>query len=167
MTIDQQGKEFLHLNQQGEKSLRKIAVVSLGETMTFTNSASIAHNIYASDKRLGVQFDLGLAPPSSGFTKTYPLSWAVGGVLRIGCKIHPGMQLYIASLSSRYYKALEFNGAQVLRFDFETLPAQLTQVVVWLPEYDLIEVSINPGEQKEVPVKKQGHLQGILTLKRQ
>ena len=77
------------------------------------------------------------------------------------------MRLYIASLSSRYYKELEFNGAEVLRFDFETLPAQLTRVAVWLPEYDLIEVSINLGEQKEVPVKKQGQLQGMLTLKRQ
>jgi hypothetical protein len=165
--IDQQGKEFLHWTQPGEKSLRKIVAASPGETMTFKNSASIGHNIYANDARLHVQFDLGLVPPGSDVVKTYPITWQAGEVLRVGCKIHPGMRLYIASLASKHYREIEFNGAPVVRFNFEALPAQLTKVAVWLPEHDPIEVVINPGEEKEVALKKAGKLQGIVTLKRQ
>ena len=167
VTIDQQGKEFLHWTQPGEKSLRKIVAASPGETMTFKNSASIGHNIYANDARLHVQFDLGLVPPGSDVVKTYPITWQAGEVLKVGCKIHPGMRLYIASLASKHYREIEFNGASVVSFNFEALPAQLTKVAVWLPDHDPIEVAINPGEEKEVALKKAGKLQGIVTLKRQ
>jgi plastocyanin len=167
VTIDQDGKEFLHWTQPGERSLRKIAAASPGETMTFKNSASIGHNIYANDARLQVQFDLGLVPPGSAVVKTYPISWQAGQVLKIGCKIHPGMRLYIASLASRHYREIEFNGAAVASFSFEALPAQWTKVAVWLPDHDPIEVVMNPGEETEVALKKAGKLQGIVTLKRQ
>ena len=166
LTIDQQGKEFLHWNQHGEKSLRRIVAGSPGETLTFKNSASIGHNIYANDPHLRVQFDLGLMPPGSDVLKTYPITWQAGEVLRIGCRFHPGMRLYIASLASRYYKEIEFNSAPAVSFNFEALPAQLTKLAVWLPEYDPIEVVIKPGEEQEVALKKAGKLQGILTLKR-
>jgi cytochrome c peroxidase len=167
VTIDQQGKEFLHWTQPGEKSLRKIVAASPGETMTFKNSASIGHNIYANDARLHVQFDLGLVPPGSDVVKTYPITWQAGTVLKIGCKIHPGMRLYIASLASKHYREIEFNGAPVVSFSFEALPAHLTKVAVWLPDHDPMEVVMNPGEEKEVALKKAGKLQGIVTLKRQ
>ncbi len=84
----------------------------------------------------------------------------------MGCKIHPGMQLHIASLASRYYQAFEFHGAQAFSFALATLPAPLTKLVIWLPEYERIEVSINLGEQHEVLLKKHGQLQGLVTLKR-
>ncbi len=167
LTIDQQGKAFLQVDSSGEKRLSKIIAGSPGESIRFKNSASIAHNVYASDKRLQVQFDLGLAPPGSTFTETYPISWPVGEVLRIGCKIHPGMQLHVASLTSRYYKELEFNGAQVWDFALTTLPAPLTTIVIWLPEYERLEVSLKLGAQQDVPLKKHGQLQGMVTLKRQ
>ena len=167
LSIDQQGKEFMHWTQHGEKSLSKIIAGSPGETMTFQNSTSIGHNIYANDTHLRVQFDLGLMPPGSDIVKTYPITWQTGEVLRIGCKIHPGMRLYIASLASKYYKEIEFNGAPAVSFNFEALPAQLTKLAVWLPEYDPIEIVIHPGEEQEVALKKAGKLQGILTLKRQ
>jgi hypothetical protein len=77
------------------------------------------------------------------------------------------MRLYIASLASKYYKEIEFNGAPAMSFNFEALPAQLTKLAVWLPEYDPIEIIIHPGEEQEVALKKAGKLQGILTLKRQ
>jgi len=167
LTIDQQGKEFLHWTQHGEKSLSPIIAGSPGEMLTFKNSASIGHNIYANDTRLRVQFDLGLMPPGSNIIKTYPITWQAGEVLRIGCKIHPGMRLYIASLASKYYKEIEFNGTPAVSFNFEALPAQWTKLAVWLPEYDPLEIVIHPGEEQEVVLKKAGKLQGILTLKRQ
>ena len=48
--------------------------------MTFKNSASIGHNVYANDAHLHVQFDLGLVPPGSDVVKTYPITWQAGEV---------------------------------------------------------------------------------------
>lgn len=166
VAVDQQGKAFIHWHPQSPKSLSKLVVGSPGETVTFTNSSMIGHNVYANDPRLRVQFDLGLLPPASDLTKLHPITWPAGEVLRLGCKIHPGMRLYIASLASRYYTEIEFNGAAVVPFTLETLPASVTKVAVWLPEYDPIEVAIKPGETQEVRLEKGGKPQGVVVLKR-
>lgn len=157
VTIDQEGKQFQ----------RKIAVGSPGEVITFKNSDKIGHNVYANDKRLNVKFDLGLARPGSNFATTQDISWEAGYVLKIGCKIHPKIRTYVVSLSSRHYQVFEFEGEKTASFDFEAAPAELTTVAVWLPRYDPINVSIKPGERKEIELKKRGKLRGILVLTRQ
>lgn len=166
VTIDQDGKVFVHWHAQGTKSQSKVVVGSPGETLTFKNSSTIGHNVYANDPRLKVQFDLGLLPPASDVTKLHPITWPAGEALRLGCKIHPGMRLYVASSPSRYYQAIDINGAAVVPFDLEHLPASLTKVMVWLPDYDPVEVTIKPGEEREVMLQKAGAPQGTLILKR-
>jgi cytochrome c peroxidase len=164
---DQELQRAVTIDQQGKKFLNAIAVGSPGEVITFKNSDAISHNVYANDKRLNAQFDLGLAPPKSDFLTKQSLAWAAGGSVKIGCKIHPDMQSYVVSLSSRYYKEFEFRGERSARFTFTAPPAQLTKVAIWLPEYGLLEVPIALGERKEVELEKGGKLQGIVVLRRQ
>ena len=155
LTIDQDGKQFL----------KQMAVASPGAGITFRNSANISHNIYANDSKLNVKFDLGLALPDSDFSKSQPVSWPDGEVLKVGCKIHPNMRVYIASLASRYHKVLEF-GDVVTDFEFKAPAAKLTKVAVWLPQYERITLTLKPGEQKEIPLKHEGAQAGSLVLNR-
>lgn len=155
LTIDQDNKQFL----------QQMVVASPGETITFKNSASISHNIYANDPHLKVKFDLGLALPESDFSKSQPVSWANGAVLKVGCKIHPNMRVYIASIASRYNQIVEFNDATT-PVEIKAPAANLTKVVVWLPQFDPTEFTIKPGEHKQIALKRDKQDVGTLTLDR-
>ena len=48
------------LNQQDKKFLSKMVVVSPNSTISFKNSDSVDHNIFANDMKTGVRFDVGL-----------------------------------------------------------------------------------------------------------
>ncbi len=159
-------KQGLTIDQKGKQFLSQIAVGSPGVVITFKNSDKIDHNIYADDKRLGIKFDLGLMRAGSNFSGTQPISWEAGEVVKIGCKIHPKIRFYAVSLTSRYHRVLEFNGEKVTSFRFEVPPGKLTKVAVWLPKYDPINVSIKPGERKDIELKKKGKLRGTLFITR-
>ncbi len=159
-------KQGLTIDQKGKQFLSQIAVGSPGEVIAFKNSDKIDHNIYADDKRLGIKFDLGLMRAGSNFSGTQPISWEAGEVVKIGCKIHPKIRFYAVSLTSRYHRVLEFNGEKVTSFRFEVPPGKLTKVAVWLPKYDPINVSIKPGERKDIELKKKGKLRGTLFITR-
>lgn len=157
VTVDQLNKQFATY----------LAVGSPGQQMVFKNSADIAHNVYADDPVRGVKFDLGLVEPQSEFSAVRTISWESGGVVKIGCKIHPKMRAYIASLASRFYAVVPLEGRQEASFELEAPEAGLTKVVVWIPKYDRLEVAIASGETLEVTLERNGKPKGTLVLSRE
>lgn len=77
--IDQHGKTFNPATMN----------VSVGDTITFKNSDSFAHNAYTDDENN--EFDIGMQPP--GTEKKITIK--APGKFSIECAIHPNMLLEI------------------------------------------------------------------------
>ena len=152
------------IDQQNKQFTQKLYVAPQGGHALFKNSDSISHNIFVNDKKAGVQFDIGLMQPGDNHTKE--VEWNEK-VVRCGCKIHPKMKSWVASISSRYYKIIEFKkGQKEFQFSMNTFPEHLTKVKVWMPKYKEIELSIASGASKKVDLEKKGKPAGALTLTR-
>ena len=82
-----------------EKEFRpRIAVVTLGSTVTFPNNDPFNHNVFSLDEE--GKFDLGLyargqQAASTKFMKT--------GLIRVYCNIHPQMSAFIVVRDNPYY----------------------------------------------------------------
>ena len=154
-TVDQKDKQFVE----------KIMVGSSGNKIKFMNSDSVDHNIYANDSKTGANFDAGLVSP--GQTSQAKVTWKRDEVVKIGCKIHPKMQAYIANISSAYFKVVEFDAKKTGEsFSLSGAPDKLTKVRVWFPKQDPIEVDIKKGESKQVDILEKGKPSGSLKLVR-
>jgi hypothetical protein len=151
--IDQVEKEFVPTLVVGAK----------GSRLVIKNSDTLNHNTYALDQKLKVSFDTDLAGP--GVVSYQTIDWAENNVVKIGCKIHPTMRAWVACISSRYYKVVEFTkGKARPKFEIKDVPDNLTQVKVWLPRYLPAEVVIKKGESKKLELKKKTKVSGTLTL---
>jgi plastocyanin len=154
-TVDQKDKQFT----------AKMMVGTSGSKIRFNNSDSVDHNIYANDSKAGVNFDAGLLPP--GQTSQAEVTWKEEEVIKIGCKIHPKMQAYIANIASAHHKIVEFESKDAGgSFALANVPDKLTKVRVWFPKQDPVDVEIKKGETKEVEIKEKGQSFGTLKLVR-
>lgn len=154
-TIDQKDKAFT----------TAIAVGHPGDTITFSNSDSFEHNIYASDKKQKVKFDVGLMSPNN---KTeMQMDWNNNTLVRIGCKIHPKMRGYIANIDSSVYHAFEFE-RKVKEYDIkiDNVPADKTALELMLPKYPNNQIELKKGETKTIDIKRKGKVKATLTLTR-
>ncbi len=153
--VDQQNKEF---SQQ-------IVVGSQGSVITFQNSDTINHNIYANDQEHKVNFDVGLAPPGSSFQQS--VTWKHGTAIRISCKIHPRMRAWLFSLDSPYYKTIKFEKkVKQISFQMLDLPENVSKFHVWIPSYQEITLDIKPRESQEIDLMRKGKLRGTLKITR-
>ncbi|HKP98351.1 MAG TPA: hypothetical protein VJ385_21655 [Fibrobacteria bacterium] len=153
--VDQKDKKFVH----------KMLVGRSGCRIQFRNSDNVDHNIYSKDPKSGVDFDAGLLPP--GQTSQTVMNWDPDAVIKIGCKIHPKMQAYIANVSSRYYQIVEFKPSErEAAFTLEKVPDKLTKIKIWFPKQDPIDAELKTGEAKQWQILEKGEPAGVLSLSR-
>lgn len=152
------------VDQKDEKFTQRIVVARKGAQATFQNSDTVDHNIFVHDQKAGVKFDIGLMSP--GGRVQQEITWE-NQIVRCGCKIHPKMRLWIASITSQYYKTIEFEKkVKTVTFTMDEIPETLVKVRVWMPKYDPIEVELMPGESKEAEMTRKNKPRGVLKLTR-
>ncbi len=155
--------QSMNIDQKDKMFLQKVFVNQKSTEVVFENSDSINHNIFANSPKSGVKFDIGLLPPGAN-SKIDTAGWAEDAVVRIGCKIHPKMKTYVASISSSKQHIIEFEKKKK-EYNVVLDALEGTQpVVLWMPGYDRITLEINPGETKEVELIKKKKVKGKLTL---
>lgn len=154
ITVDQKGKEFTQM----------LVVAPPGGTVAFSNSDDVQHNVFAEDKEIGVSFDIGLANPQS--VNPQPVSWKEGQVVRCGCRIHPKMQVWIAAIRSRHFKAMTFEpGAKgPVAFTIADVPAQYRRVRVWTPRFESQEVELTSGKPANVEFARKDKVFATVSL---
>jgi plastocyanin len=158
------GPATAQLDQSNKVFDKKMIVVGNNGEITFKNSDSFQHNIFANDPKTGVKFDVGLM--NEGQNSNVTVNWADNTLTRIGCKIHPKMRSYIANVNSDAYQVLPFEKKQ------KTYPIKLeagnhTKFVLQIPKYDPVEVELKSGEQQSVDVLYKGKKRATLTLQLQ
>ena len=154
-TVDQKDKKFVN----------KMLVGRTGCRILFNNSDSLDHNIYANDPKVGVDFDAGLVPP--GETSELQMTWKPDAVVKIGCKIHPKMQAYIANISSSYYKIVEFSPTEKeVDFTLDKVPDKFTKIRIWFPKQDPIDAEVKKGQVRTLRIAEKEHISGTLKLTR-
>lgn len=152
------------VDQKDKQFTQKMFVTSKGANAIFKNSDGINHNIFANDKKAGVKFDVGLMNP--GGSTVHKVEWDEK-IVKCSCKIHPRMKTWIASISSKYYKVIEFQkGTTEFSFEMNGFPENFSQLKVWMPNYDPIELSLSKGESQDTALIKRGKTYGTLTLTR-
>ncbi|ETW97126.1 MAG: hypothetical protein ETSY1_23905 [Candidatus Entotheonella factor] len=152
------------VDQKDEQFTQRIVVVRKGAQATFQNSDTVDHNTFVHDEDAGVKFDIGLMSP--GGSVQQEITWE-NQIVRCGCKIHPKMRLWIASIASKYHKTVEFEKkAKTATFTIDDVPETLTQIRVWMPKYDPIEVNLMPGASSEVELLRKNKPRGVLKLTR-
>lgn len=153
------------IDQKGKQFTTKIAVGSPDNVITFKNSDTFDHNIYANDGKQKVKFDVGLMTPTNQTQLT--MDWPKETLVRIGCKIHPKMRSYVANVTSDHFQAFEFQ-KKVKSYDIKIdgVPAGKNQLKLLMPKYDKLTIDLKKGETKTIEVKRKGKLRGSLTLTR-
>ena len=155
VSIDQKDKVFTPT----------VVAVRPGSTVTIRNSDGIQHNAYGSDKSANGTFDTGLNAPNSDTPLT--VGWPAGKVVKLGCKIHPGMQMWIAALDSDAWVVPAGTAAapKIATFTIADVPADAAKVVLWTSKYGELELdlkasgsatgSIGPAERPAATVSVQ------------
>jgi len=153
-SVDQKDREFT----------KRIVPTSKGLVVTFNNSDSVDHNIFAQDKATGAKFDIGLMPP--GNTSTVDVNWEENSLIRIGCKIHPKMRSYIANVPSNHYQVFQFrDDAPPYTFSIEGISKASTKAILILPGYDFLEIDLNGDSGKSLTFTRKGKPKGNINIR--
>ena len=124
------------IGQKNRIFSKMLVVVPSGGSVVFRNDDDQQHSVFTEDKASGVQADHGLHQPSESVTQQ--VTWPSGGVVRFGCRIHPQMQVWIASLSSARHQAVELpQGAKEATFTLTGVAAD-APITVWTSRSDLL-----------------------------
>lgn len=155
-----------NIDQKDKAFTTSIAVGSANDVISFKNSDTFDHNIYASDRKQNVKFDVGLMTPNN--ETNLNMDWAQDSLVRIGCKIHPKMRSYIANINSDYFHAFEFEKkVKEYTFSISDVPSDKHQVVLLMPKYKPQTIEIKKGESKTVEIKRKGKVKGTIAITRQ
>jgi hypothetical protein len=136
----------VHVTQRNRTFIPGWAVAPPGGAVHIDNEDDQRHNVFALDPALRIDTDLGLGEP--GTTMVFPVTWAAGQVLRAGCKIHPAMRLWIASVPTRHHLAMawpkvEGKDAPQASLTLTEVPASVSHFRVWTPRIDAASVVAN------------------------
>jgi hypothetical protein len=153
------------VDQKDKAFTKKIAVGSPSNMMTFKNSDSLDHNIYANDRKHNVKFDVGLMVPKTSAEMV--MDWQEESLVRIGCKIHPKMRGYVANVNTDYFHSFEFE-KKVKNYEFtiEQVPNNKNTIVLLMPKYEKQVIQLALGETKTVVIKRKGKTKATLTISR-
>jgi len=180
LTIDQKNRQFNQFMNAG----------STGAVITFHNSDTARHNLYANSYSTGTRFDVGLIPP--GKSVMLKVSWPEDSIVRVGCAIHSQMETYVANIRSAHFQLLPFkqwqpkhsgalddydaNAAASTEFEQTTskeidiklrsVPTTLTSLTLLAPYFPALNFELAPGETKTLDVIRDGAKRGTLTIKR-
>ena len=140
------------LDQKGKVFLPAVVAARPGSTVTMHNSDEIQHNGYASDKVANVVIDTGLNAPASD--TVIDVAWPVGKVVKFGCKIHPGMQAWIASLDTDAWVMPTSlpDSPKVAKFTLSEVPADVTVLHVWTSKYGEVELKLEAKKTVTAPL---------------
>jgi plastocyanin len=109
-----------------------VLAIQTGTTVDFPNEDRVFHNVFSFKD--GKAFDLGIYPVGA----TRRVTFAVPGVTRLFCNIHPGMSAYIVAVDSPYFSAVNDDG----RFAIPAIPPGTYKYHAWKPGRDIMTGSI-------------------------
>ncbi len=131
------------IEQKDQTFLPVLAVAPPGGVVQFRNSDPQPHNVFALDPTAGIDCDLGVGDPGSTLSLT--VAWPGGTVVKHGCKIHPQMQLWIASLSSAFHAVAEVPADPArVTLRLADIPITATRLSFWAPRCTPLTVPLNP-----------------------
>ena len=144
---------------------QELIVGNRGSTMSLRNSDDVGHTIYVKDKRRGIKWQLSYMPPGSVFEKD--IFWDEDIFVEMRCRLHLYMSAWAGSISSRYYKIVEFKEgqrqAQVVMADF---PESFETLKIWMPKITPIKTKIKVGQQQDFLLNIGNRSKGKLAIKR-
>ena len=145
------------VDQRLETFIPIIAVAPPNSAIEIRNSDQQQHNVFS----LAPEIDLGLGAPGS--TLRLHVTWPNGAVVRHGCKIHPQMQLWVASIASAWHTVTVIpDGSLTATFRFAQVPTALTTLSLWSPRGEPLTVSLAAGD---TPILRKNVVIGTLSLK--
>lgn len=154
-----------NIDQKDKAFTTSIAVGSPNDVITFRNSDTFDHNIYASDSKQNIKFDVGLMTPNN--QTNLDIDWTEDSLVRIGCKIHPKMHSYIANINSDHYYAFQFERkVKEYPFTIKDVPSNKNQLVLMMPKYKPQTIEIKKGESKTIDIERKGKVRGTIEITR-
>jgi plastocyanin len=134
------------IDQKDKVFLPAVVAARPGTSVVMHNSDDIQHNGFASDKSANVVIDTGLNAPASD--TMIEVTWPLGKVVKFGCKIHPGMQAWIAALDTDAWvmPASLSESPKVAKFTLKDLPADVALLHLWTSKYGELELKLAPGK---------------------
>jgi plastocyanin len=108
------------MDQKGLKFLPKVLVVAKGDTVTFLNHDTVAHNVYSPD---GEAYNLGTFKPNEERKHTFDQEGAYTQL----CSIHPEMLAFIYVAPSAHAAAVDAKG----HFTIKDVPPGSYKLAVW------------------------------------
>ena len=152
------------IDQKGKVFLPAVVAARSGTTVIMHNSDEIQHNGYASDKAANVVIDTGLNAPASD--TVIDVAWPVGKVVKFGCKIHPGMQAWIASLDTDAWVTPTSlpDSPKVAKFTLSDVPADVTVLHVWTSKYGEVELKLEGKKPVTAPLGTGDKPAGTVTV---
>ena len=139
------------IDQRFEAFIPLIAVAPPRGKVEIRNSDLQQHNVFAIDPELNVNTDLGLGAPES--ILILDVTWPAGSVVRHGCKIHPQMQLWVASLTSAYHAVATIPAGDAdVTVRLADVPAGLDRVTLRAPRCEPLEITLDASS----PILRKG-----------
>lgn len=179
----------LQVDQVDRQFIPFMSIGSNDAKITFHNSDSARHNLYANSFSTGVRFDVGLIPP--GKDVFLNVSWPEDTIVRVGCAIHTNMETYVANIRSGHSAVLNFKklkqsrrggmdeygggggggsyevvGTNKAEFKLRSVPADKDDISLIAPYFDALNFKIKNGESKTFEFVRDGIPRGKLTLHR-
>jgi plastocyanin len=112
------------IDQKAMQFIPHVVAVTVGDTVTFGNHDTVAHNVYSPDHE---GFNLGTFPPNQ--TRSYTFRTAGAGYSLL-CSLHPEMLAYVFASPSPYHAIVDANG----NFTIRNVPAGTYSIGVWNPK---------------------------------
>lgn len=123
----------LKIDQKNMQFEPHIVLAAVGDTVTFTNSDKVDHNVMSPDGK----YDLGTKPGGSVSEHVF----AQAGVFAQVCKIHPEMLAYVFVGQNRFSTTVDDKGA----YKIAGLPAGTYELDVWNPKLKTKPQTIKVG----------------------
>jgi len=150
----------LKIDQKDKKFDLPVYVKTKASKLSFHNSDTMDHNIYSKKKGTWDGLDIGLLKPQASLESD--AAFPDGAMVRLGCKIHPKMRAYVATVPNKYFLAQQFDKKSTTSSIKLTIPNDATKVGLLMPGYDVIETTIDTTSPIEL-IKK-GKTKGNVTI---
>jgi plastocyanin len=151
------------IDQLNKQFTAKMVVAKPGDSVTFRNSDNVDHNVFANDIKQSAKFDVGLMYP--GGEKQVLVNWQENSIVRVGCKIHPKMRTYLASIDTPHYEIIEFQkDKKTYTFTIANVPESANTLLFDIPKYDKVTIDLSTDSSWTAKITKNGKLRGNITI---
>jgi plastocyanin len=151
------------IDQLNKQFTAKMVVAKPGDSVTFRNSDNVDHNVFANDIKQSAKFDVGLMYP--GGEKQVLVNWQENSIVRVGCKIHPKMRTYLASINTPHYEIIEFQkDKKTYTFTIANVPESANTLLFDIPKYDTVTIDLSTDSSWTAKITKNDKLRGNITI---